>query len=114
ERVPRQTRHENGVTGIGAVTVAVEDVATVRRWFAGATGDPGEVVLRDDAGGAGVRFTAGPHRFHLVAPPSATSPLPQRLRRRGRAPRPPRGPATGGRPGPLPRARTRDARLSLE
>src|SRR5215468_5908959 len=53
ERVPRQTRHANGVTGIGAVTVAVEDVATVRRWYAGATGDPGEVVLRDDAGGAG-------------------------------------------------------------
>ncbi|OLD74833.1 MAG: hypothetical protein AUG87_14960 [Candidatus Rokubacteria bacterium 13_1_20CM_4_70_14] len=41
ERVPRETTHPNGVTGIGTVTVAVPDVPPVARWYAEVLRRPG-------------------------------------------------------------------------
>ncbi|HSE93280.1 MAG TPA: VOC family protein [Methylomirabilota bacterium] len=86
ERVPGQIEHANGVTGIRTVTVAVDDLATVRGWYAAALGQPGVAAKRDDLGAAGSRFTIGPHTLELVTPSNATSPLREWLDRRGASP----------------------------
>ncbi len=86
ERIPRQMTHPNGIKGIGAVTVAVDDVGTVRRWYSRVLGARGDEVRRDDLAGAGVRFTIGPHVFDFVAPRGARSPLGEWLRTRGASP----------------------------
>jgi catechol 2,3-dioxygenase-like lactoylglutathione lyase family enzyme len=86
ERVPRETRHDNGVTGIGTVTVAVNDVPTVRHWYAAVLGQAGEDVERADLAGTGVRFTMGPHTLDVVAPAAPASPLRAWLHDRGPSP----------------------------
>lgn len=112
ERVPRRHRHANGVTGIDAVTVAVDDPATVGGWYARALGRPGRDVRRDDLDGAGVAFRIGPHTLEFVAPRSPTGPLRDWLDVRGASPfaatlR------TSGAAGALDAGRTVGARLSL-
>lgn len=111
ERVPRQTRHPNGVQGIGMITVAVDDVPRVRGWFARALGQPGQDVRRDDLQAAGVRFAVGPHTLEFVSPTGAESPLGEWLRSRGNSPYAAtlRAPARG----PLDATKTLGARLFL-
>src|SRR6266436_3996975 len=48
ERVPRQTRHANGVTGIGTVTVAVDDVGRVAGWYTKVLGKPGQRIVSEE------------------------------------------------------------------
>jgi catechol 2,3-dioxygenase-like lactoylglutathione lyase family enzyme len=48
ERVPRAMTHANGATGIGTVTVAVEDATSVRRWYEDVPGTAVAPVERDD------------------------------------------------------------------
>lgn len=86
ERIPRQTVHRNRVKGIDTVTVAVDDVETVRGWYTSVLGDPGHEVRRDDLGAAGLRFAIGLQLFDFVAPRSASSPLGEWLRARGSSP----------------------------
>jgi catechol 2,3-dioxygenase-like lactoylglutathione lyase family enzyme len=112
ERVPRQTRHENRVTGIRGLTVVVADLAAPRRWYAGATGQAGEEVRQDDVG-AGVRFAIGRHRVDVVAPREAATPLGDWLRRRGPSPWAVTLTTSGGAPGPLDPVKTLGARLSV-
>jgi catechol 2,3-dioxygenase-like lactoylglutathione lyase family enzyme len=111
ERVPRERSHANGVTGVGTLTVAVDDVARVRRWYAEVTKQPGADVTRPDVGGAGARFVVGPHTLDVVAPVSASSPLSAWLAARG--PSPYSTTLTGGRHGALDSAKTHGARLAL-
>jgi catechol 2,3-dioxygenase-like lactoylglutathione lyase family enzyme len=114
ERVPRDTRHANGVTGIDTVTVAVDDVATVRRWYASVLGRPGQDVARDDLEAGGVRFTVGPHALEFVAPKGPRGPLGDWLRARGPSPWAASLTAPAGKKvGPLDPANTLGARLSL-
>ena len=113
ERVPRETRHANRVAGVDTVTVAVQDVATVGRWYARVIGRPGEEIRRDDLGAAGVRFSLGPHRFDFVAPRDSASPLGDWLARRGPSPWAATLATTGGTPGPFDPGKTLGARLSL-
>ena len=85
--MPRETTHANGVTGVGVVTVAVDDVARAVGWYAGALGRPGEPVKREDLGAAGWRFRIGPHALELLAPVTAgVGPLADWLARRGPSP----------------------------
>ncbi len=113
-RVPRERSHANGVTGIGAVTVAVSDIATVRGWYAQALGRPGEAIRRADIGGAGVRFAIGPHAFEFVAPVTERGPLVDWLAQRG--PSPYAVTLKGGPPTPraLDLPRTHGARIILQ
>jgi hypothetical protein len=113
ERVPRQTSHSNRVTGIGAVTVAVDDVATVRRWYSTVLGVRGDEVDRDDLDARGVRFRIGPHVFDFVGPKGAGSPLSSWLRTRGASPYAATLTSASGKTGPLDAARTLGARLAL-
>src|SRR5213593_679798 len=61
ERVARQTRHANGVTGIGTVTVAVDDVGRVAGWYTKVLEKPGQRIVSEELGGVGQRFVIGPH-----------------------------------------------------
>jgi catechol 2,3-dioxygenase-like lactoylglutathione lyase family enzyme len=113
ERVPQETRHANGVTGIDTLTVAVEDLATVRRWYAGALGTPGTEVAHPEFGGAGVRFTVGPHALEFLAPRDPGGEIARWLTARGPSPYAATLRAPVGRPGPLDPLRAAGARLVL-
>ncbi|HEV8675506.1 MAG TPA: VOC family protein [Methylomirabilota bacterium] len=113
ERIPRETRHPNGVSGIDSLVVAVDDAEMVRRWYRSALGTPGEDVRREDLGGAGVVFAIGSHRFEFVASRSARAPLADWLRARGPSPYAATLKTTSGRRGPLDEQKTLGARLSL-
>jgi hypothetical protein len=112
ERVPRETTHPNGATGIGVLTVATPDVPTARAWYAGAVRDGGRDVRRDDLGAAGARFAIGPHVVDLVAPTGPDGPVAAWLAARGASPYAATL-TTDGTPGPLDPARTLGARLAL-
>ena len=75
ERVPRETRHPNGVVGIGVLTVAVNDIAAARGWYEQVLARSAEPVERPDLGGSGVCFNVGPHALEFLAPRAADSPL---------------------------------------
>jgi catechol 2,3-dioxygenase-like lactoylglutathione lyase family enzyme len=88
ERVPSDTDHPNGATGVASLTLAVDDVAPVRAWGASAFGAPGRDRGRPDLDAAGVAFPlteAGP-TLEFVAPSSSASPLAAWLRDRGPSP----------------------------
>jgi catechol 2,3-dioxygenase-like lactoylglutathione lyase family enzyme len=112
ERVPGQRRHANGVTGIGTLTVAVDDVAKVRRWYSQVLRHPGQDVRRPEIGGAGVRFALGPHTFDFVAPTAGGGPLAAWLDTRGASPYAVTLQAPG-RGGALDAAKTHGARLAF-
>lgn len=86
ERVPRETSHENGAAGIGAVIVAVNELPVVQRWYEAALGYKGRTVDRDDLRAAGICFTIGPHRVEILAPAAPQSPLTDWLKARGPSP----------------------------
>ena len=110
-RVPRDRGHANRVTGIGTVTVVVDDLATVRRWYGEALGRSGEDLACPELGAVGARFAVGPHAFEFLAPAGA-GPIRDWLVKRG--PSPYSATLVGGdSPGPLDLARTAGARLAL-
>ncbi|HTO12993.1 MAG TPA: VOC family protein [Candidatus Binatia bacterium] len=110
-RVPRERDHANGVTGIGTVTVVVNDLAAARRWYGSVLGKPGEDLACPELGAVGARFTVGPHAFEFLAPAGA-GPIRDWLAKRG--PSPYSATLVGGHPpGPLDLARTSGARLAL-
>jgi catechol 2,3-dioxygenase-like lactoylglutathione lyase family enzyme len=112
ERVPRQHAHANHVSGIGTLTVAVDDVPTVRRWYAEVLRAPGEEIQRGDLAASGVRFSVGPHELHFVAPKVAGGPLAEWIASRGALPFAATL-ATTGATGPLDPGKTLGARLAL-
>jgi catechol 2,3-dioxygenase-like lactoylglutathione lyase family enzyme len=71
ERIPRDTRHPNGVTGIASVMIAVNDLQTVRHWYAESLRQEGEEIAREDLGAVGVSFAIGPHTVEIVSPLSS-------------------------------------------
>ena len=111
ERIPRQTTHANGVTGIGTVTVAVTDVAPVRTWYADVLGRPGRDVGRQDLDAEGVAFTVGPHTLEFVTPRGAGGPLGEWLHTRGASPY--AATLTAGRAIALDPTKTLGAKLAL-
>lgn len=114
ERIPRQQTHANGVTGIGTVTVAVAEVATVRRWFTEVLGRAGREIERPALDAAGVSFEIGPHVVEFLAPKGArATPLGEWLRRRGPSPYAATLRTRGPKAGILDETRTHSARLSL-
>jgi catechol 2,3-dioxygenase-like lactoylglutathione lyase family enzyme len=86
ERVPKETVHRNHVIGVATLTVAVDDLATLRRCWEGVMSRPAQEIRRDDLGAGGVRVTIGPHVLDVVSPTSAASPLTSFLATRGACP----------------------------
>ena len=113
ERVPRERSHANGVTGVGTVVVAVDDVARVRAWYRAVLGQPGQDVRRLDLDAAGVRFTIGPHVFEFLAPARPAGALADWLRACGASPYAATLRTEGGPVGPLDETETQGAKITL-
>jgi catechol 2,3-dioxygenase-like lactoylglutathione lyase family enzyme len=113
ERVPRERVHGNGATGIGTLTVAVEDAAAACAFYEDVLGARGEDVRQEDLGTRGARFHVGPHELQLVAPTAADGAVSRWLRARGPSPYELtlRGGPTGG--SLLDAARSQGARIRL-
>ena len=86
ERVPREHRHRNGVTGVATITIAVEDVAASQRWCSAALHQAEKPLRRPDLLARGVGFDAGPHGLEFLAPERAVSPFSPWLKARGAGP----------------------------
>ena len=110
-RVPASRTHPNGVTGIGRVSVVVDDLATVRHWYESALGVAGHDVASPELGAVGARFEIGSHTFDFLAPSGAGA-VRDWLARGG--PSPYAATLVGAsRPIPLDLGRTWGARLAL-
>jgi catechol 2,3-dioxygenase-like lactoylglutathione lyase family enzyme len=86
ERIPMQKTHKNGTVGIGKITVAVEDLATVGQWYQSILGYKEEPLENTDLQAMGLRFKIGPHFIELVKPSTTKSPLTDWLKSRGPSP----------------------------
>lgn len=86
ERVPKERRHRNTATGISTVTFAVDDLATVRRWYTRILRHEGQDVEREELNATGVRFIVGVHAFDFVTPKGTDGPVHEWLRARGPSP----------------------------
>ena len=86
ERIPQQFQHENGITGIDEITVAVGQLEQIRRWYAALLGESGARLDASELGAEGLRFKAGPHGLNFLTPRTATSPLVDWLRTYGPSP----------------------------
>lgn len=113
ERVPRERTHANGVTGIAALTVAVDDLTTVAGWYARVLGRPGAEVVSETLEAVGTRFMVGSHTLDFLTPDAPESPLRTWLAARGSSPYMATLAARGATGGLLDETKTRGARLLL-
>ena len=114
ERVPQRYDHKNSATGIGTVTVAVEDLATVQRWYGTVLGYDGVSIKRHDLQAEGVRFQIGPHVFDFVKPVTEQGPLADWMKARGPSPFSATLRTSSEKRAPLDKILTHGAALSFE
>jgi catechol 2,3-dioxygenase-like lactoylglutathione lyase family enzyme len=114
ERVPRETRHENGVTGIGTVVVAVRDLGEAQYWYRALFRRHGRAVARDDLKASGAAFSVRQHTLQLLEPDTPESPLSAWLEWRGPSPYAATLKTSGERRGQLEPRLTHGANLYLE
>ncbi|HEY1270208.1 MAG TPA: VOC family protein [Candidatus Binatia bacterium] len=86
ERVPRDVDHPNGVTGIGALLVAVDDLPAVERWYEAVLGTTDERIVRKNFKADAAEFHIGPHLLVLLAPKDRSGPVAEWLRGNGPSP----------------------------
>lgn len=75
ERVPKESQHANGVTGIDAITLVARDIDMTRRIMDAVLRRAGEPVHEAKLKASGVAYQVGSHRLEYLAPDDATSPL---------------------------------------
>lgn len=68
ERVPRLTAHENRVTGLDTLTLAVDDATAVWRLYANVLPSESAEIERVELAAAGRRFVLGSHGLDIRAP----------------------------------------------
>jgi len=86
ERIPRQFLHQNKITGIEKVTVAVGELSTIEKWYSALLGSSGQTISDANLGADGLRYQAGPHTLDFLTPRDASSPLINWLREYGPSP----------------------------
>ncbi|HWO41682.1 MAG TPA: VOC family protein, partial [Candidatus Eisenbacteria bacterium] len=86
ERVPQTFEHANGATGIATVTIGVEELSPVIKWYESALGTKGNAVKDTVLNAAAVRFRAGDQVLHYVMPDGESGPLARWLREYGPSP----------------------------
>ena len=86
ERVPKDTDHANGVTGIHCLSLACADVDLPGRIMAAVLGAGGQSIRDDELGAVGVRFAVGAHLLDYLQPVGSDGPLAAHLA--GHAPMP--------------------------
>jgi catechol 2,3-dioxygenase-like lactoylglutathione lyase family enzyme len=99
------------VAGIGTVTVVVDDLPAIKRWYGDALGNTAAELTYPELGAVGARWTVGPHAFEFLAPAGA-GPIRDWLQRRGPSPYSATLTGAHGR-GPLSLDLTSGARLAL-
>jgi catechol 2,3-dioxygenase-like lactoylglutathione lyase family enzyme len=75
QRIPHQVEHPNGIIGIASLTVAVDGLSKISRWYETVLGFEGERLRHELFGGEGLRFKIGRHLLEFVSPTELTSPL---------------------------------------
>ena len=75
ERVPKETKHANGVSGIDTITLVARDLQLAERIMSAALGAAGEPVHDDENHARGVAFEVGGHRLEYLTPHDERSPL---------------------------------------
>lgn len=75
ERLPRETEHANGVTGMDGISLATGDAARFAGIMAAVTGVASEPVNDEELAAAGMRLTVGAHRLEYLTPESEAGPL---------------------------------------
>ena len=68
ERLPRETAHANGVTGIERISVATSDVARFAGVMTTVTGVVGETLRDEELSASGLRLTVGEHALEYLSP----------------------------------------------
>jgi len=86
ERIPQQFDHKNGAVGIDIVTVAVDELSQVDRWYSEVLGQSGKPIARTELGAQGLAFQIGPHSMQFLMPSDPSSPLADWLRTYGVSP----------------------------
>jgi catechol 2,3-dioxygenase-like lactoylglutathione lyase family enzyme len=86
ERIPQTFDHKNGAMGIDTVTVAVEEVSEVQRWYKNVLGHDGTAITDKTLTAKGIRYQIGPHKLDFLAPLEPQSPLIDWLRTFGPSP----------------------------
>ncbi len=86
ERIPQQFHHDNSVSGIEKVIVAVDELAAIQKWYRALLGSSGRDIMDRELGAEGLAFYAGPHAVEFLTPRDAASPLVDWLRRFGPSP----------------------------
>jgi catechol 2,3-dioxygenase-like lactoylglutathione lyase family enzyme len=86
ERIPQTFDHKNGAIGIGTVTVAVEDLTAVQRWYDAVLGYHGTATANETLQAKGVGYQIGPHKLDFLMPLETQSPLINWLRTFGPSP----------------------------
>lgn len=114
ERVPQKFDHKNATTGIGTVTVAVNELPTVRRWYKSVLDSDGTAITRKDLNAEGLRFQVGHHLFDFVEPVIDHSPIKDWLNLRGPSPYSATFRSSSHNSTPLDKNLTHGANLSFE
>jgi len=112
ERAPKERTHPNRVTGIETLTIAVDNLETIRSWYESMLRTKGLEIERPDLDAIGVRFRIGPHDFEFVIPehPGLVS---EWLRRRGPSLYGATLTTTSSNEGPLDETKSLGAQLAL-
>ncbi|MCY3797064.1 MAG: VOC family protein [Chloroflexi bacterium] len=75
ERLPRETAHANGVTGIDRLSFATNDVARYAGVMSAVTGAAGETVRYEVLSARGLRLAVGEHALEYLTPDNSEGPL---------------------------------------
>ena len=75
ERLPSETAHANGVTGIESIGFATKEAARIAGIMSAVTGVAGQPVTDSDLNASGVRLAVGGHALEYLAPDGDESPL---------------------------------------
>ena len=86
ERMPQQFAHQNEISGIETVTVAVGELSTVEKWYSALLGTCGQTISDASLGADGLRYQLGAHMLDFLTPRDASSPLIDWLREYGPSP----------------------------
>ncbi|MEX0804415.1 MAG: VOC family protein [Candidatus Binatia bacterium] len=86
ERIPQQFEHDNDAIGIDTVTIAVDELSQIDRWYNAVLGKKGEPIVRRELGAEGLRFPVGCQNIEFLMPLDPSSPLINWMRTYGPSP----------------------------
>ena len=75
ERLPQDSSHDNGVTGIHCLSLATADLESHAGIMSAVLGRDGQRLTDDKLGASGIRFEVGTHILEYLTPQHKDSPL---------------------------------------